>query len=182
MRVGSGAAAAAAPRTPSGSPTIVASVDQATWAGLSLAPGVVAPASPVDGHALVAAGLRDGLRATVAIAGTTVVGAALSRHADGAARADLLALGVAPAWRRQGLAGALLSAHVDGMRPGDVDVVAEIAVGERDPFEPLDGGLRRDIARRLLAAAGFEVAPAPGTVRAADPAAIGAIHRRLGHP
>ena len=151
----------------------------ATWAGLSLAAGVVAPASAADGHALVAAGLRDGLRATVALVGTTVVGATLSRHADGAARADLLALGVAPGWRRRGLAGAMLSAHVDGMRPGDVDVAAEVTVAERDPFDPLDGGLRRDIARRLLTAAGFEVAPASGPVRSADPAAITAIHRRL---
>ena len=47
-------------------PTIVESVDAATWDALTLSPGVIAPSSAADGHALVAAGLRDGLRATVA--------------------------------------------------------------------------------------------------------------------
>jgi ribosomal protein S18 acetylase RimI-like enzyme len=154
-------------------------VDSAIWAGLTLAAGVIAPADPLVGHALVAAGLRDGLRVTVAVEGTTVVGAALSRHADGAARADLLALGVAPGWRRRGLAGHLLAAHIEGMRPGDVDLAAEVAIAERDPLDPLDGTLRRAIARRLLEAAGFSVVPADGPVRAADPAAIAAVRPGL---
>jgi acetoin utilization protein AcuC len=156
----------------SDSPTIIPSVEAATWAGLGLAGGVIAPADPAMGHALVAAGLGDGLRATVAVVGTTVVGAALSRHADDAARAALLALRVAAGWRRRGLAGHLLAAHVDGMRPGDVEVVAEVTVGERDPFDPLDGGLRRDVARRLLEATGFRVTPVAGPAHGADPAAI----------
>ena len=100
------------------------------------------------GHALVAAGLRDGLRATIAVSGTSVVGAALSHHVDGTARADLLGLGVAPAWRRQGLAGRLLAAHVEGRPPGIDELSAEVTVAERDPFDPLDGALRREIARR----------------------------------
>jgi ribosomal protein S18 acetylase RimI-like enzyme len=162
-----------------GAPTIIPSVDAATWAGLRLASGVIAPADPAAAHALVAAALRDGLRATVALVGTTVVGAALSRHADAAARTDLLALGVAPGWRRRGLAGRLLAAHLDHMRPGDVDVVAEVTVAERDPADPLDGTLRRDVARRVLDAAGFRVVPADGPVRAADAAAIRAVRPAL---
>jgi hypothetical protein len=58
------------------------------------------------------------------------------------------------------------------MRPGDVEVVAEVTVGERDPFDPLDGGLRRDVARRLLEATGFRVTPVAGPAHGADPAAI----------
>src|SRR3954454_1734453 len=65
--------AAPAPSTDaSSSARVVADVDAATWDSLSLAPSVIAPASSFDGHALVAAGLNDGLRATIAIAGTTV--------------------------------------------------------------------------------------------------------------
>jgi len=160
------------------SPTIVAAVDAATWAALTLSPGVIAPASATDGHALVAVGLLDGLRATIAVTGTTVVGAALSRLADGAARADLLALGVAPAWRRRGLADALLAAHVAATHSGGGGLAAEVTVAERDPFEPLDGGLRRDLARRILTKAGFEVGPAAAPVRAADSRAFAAVLRR----
>ncbi len=161
-----------------GTPTIVATVDAATWDGLTVAPGVIAPASPADGQALVAAGLRDGLRATVALAGTTVVGAALSRPTDGGSRSDLLALGVAPGWRRNGLAGALLGAHTKAMDAGAGGLTVEVTVGERDPFDPIDGDLRRDIARRLLVRAGFEVTPASAPIRSADPAAFAAVRRR----
>jgi acetoin utilization protein AcuC len=160
-----------------GAPAILPSVDTATWSRLTLAPGVIAPADPAAGHSLVAVGLRDGLRATIAIEGTTVVAAALSRYVEGAAQADLLALGVAPGWRRQGLAGRLLAAHVDGMRPGDVDLVAEVTVAERDPLEPLDRGLRAVIARRLLEVAGFAVGPTDEQLRSADPRAVRAIRR-----
>jgi len=160
-------------------PTIVSDVDAATWDSLALAPGVIAPASAAEGHALVAAGLRDGLRASAAIVGTTVVGAAVSRGEPGSGRADLLALGVAPGWRRRGLAGAILTAHADAVAP-DTDLSAMITVAERDPLDPLDGGLRREIARRILTATGFEIVPAMAPIRAADPAAFGAVLRRRG--
>jgi acetoin utilization protein AcuC len=158
-------------------PTILPDVDAATWERLVLAGGVVAPADPVAGHALIAAGLLDGLRATVAVSGTTVVGAALSQRVDEATHADLLGLGVAPAWRRQGLGGRLLADHAEGRPLGIDELAAEVSVAERDPFEPLDGGLRRKIARRLFEAAGFAVAPADVSLHAADPAAIVAVRR-----
>jgi acetoin utilization protein AcuC len=169
-----------APTPDVGGPAILSAVDRSTWARLTLARGVIAPADPWAAHALVAAGLVDGLRATIAVEGTTVVGAALSRHADGAARADLLALGVAPERRRRGLAGRLLAAHVDSMRPGDVDLVAEVTVAERDTLDPLDGMLRRGIARRLLEANGFVVGEADPAVRRADPGSIGATRSGVG--
>jgi ribosomal protein S18 acetylase RimI-like enzyme len=161
----------------SASPTVVADVDAALWDSLSLAPSVLAPASPFDAHALVAAGLNDGLRATIAIAGTTIVGAALTRGHPGSGRADLLALGVAPGWRRCGLATRVLAAHVEAVS-AETELDAVVTVAERDPLEPLDGGLRREIARRILTGAGFEIRPAVAPLRAADPAAFAAHRQR----
>lgn len=160
-------------RDATGSTSIVVSVDPAAWAAVNVAPGVIAPADPADGHRLVAAGLQDGLRATIAVAGTTVVGAALSHRADGAAAEQLLAVGVAPAWRRRGIAREVLAAHVAG-GPA-VDLTAEVTAAERDPRRPLDRALRRDIARRLLGAAGFDQRDVRGPVRTADPFAVSAV-------
>ena len=97
--------------------TVIPSIDREAWDRLTLASGVVAPADPIDGHALIAAGLADGLRATVAVEGSTVVGAAVSWAADGQGPAMLLALGVAPERRRQGLATSLLGGT--SRRPSD---------------------------------------------------------------
>ena len=158
-----------------GTPAILPLVDPATWDRLTLAAGVVAPAGAPTAHALVGAAALDGARVTAAVDGSTVVGAVLSRFVDGEARTDLLAIGVAPAWRRRGLAGRLLAAHVAGMRPGDTDLVADVTVAERDPFDPLPRDVRRSTAERLLTGAGFRLAPADPGVRAADPGAIRAV-------
>jgi acetoin utilization protein AcuC len=158
-----------------GSPTVLPRVDAAAWDRLSLAPRVVAPTAPAataDGHAIIAAALRDGARVTAAVRGTLVVGLVVSRHADLEARTDLLAVGVAPADRRAGLATRMFRVHVEGMRPGDVEVVAEVTMAERDAVEPLDVRERVSIARRLLTSAGFEVDAADAGIRAIDPGAI----------
>jgi hypothetical protein len=68
---------------------------------------------------------------------------------------------------------------MDAGRPGDVDHEAVVTVAERDPFEPLDARIRATLARRLLSAAGFDVAPADGAIGAADPTAIRARRRSL---
>ena len=151
--------------------TVIPSIDREAWDRLTLASGVVAPADPIDGHDLITAGLADGLRATVAVEGSTVVGAAVSWAVDGQGPAVLLALGVAPERRRQGLATRLLGRHVSAASDG-AGFVAEVTVAERDPREPLDGSVRREIGRRLLGGAGFQESPAEASVRAADPAAI----------
>lgn len=179
----------------SGQPTILPSVDGATWARLAVAAGVISPADPSTAHALVAAGLRDGLRATVAVHDATVVGAALSvasqpggsqpvgspsGRTEGHPRADLLAVGVAPAWRRAGLAGQLLAAHVGDAGAGVVELHAEVTVAERDPLDPLDGSLRRTIANRLLERAGFHISPGDPAVRAADPSVVTAVRPHRG--
>ena len=138
-------------------PTIVGAMDQATWARLSVARGVIAPADHGSSHALIGAGLGEGLRVTAAVVGATVVGAAISSGPADPSGSALLALGVAPPWRRQGLAGRILAAHVEGLAPGAGDLSAEISVAERDPLDPVDVSLRYSIARRLLSANGFEV-------------------------
>src|SRR4051794_23632694 len=95
-----------------GAPAVLAGVDGSVWDRLTLAPGIVPPASAADGYAIVAAALRDGADLTVGVVGTTVVAATLSRGEAGSGGAELLALGVAPGWRRRGLAGAILQAHL----------------------------------------------------------------------
>jgi acetoin utilization protein AcuC len=170
--------AAASPNGPSNeapdgrAPTIAANVDTATWSRLSLAARVLAVSDAGAGHALVTAGLRDGgLVVSVAVQGDLVVGAVASLAARGEAPAPIVALGVAPAWRQQGLADRLLRAHVDA-QPTDGEMVAEVTVAERDAFDPVDGDVRRGIARRLLERAGFSAMTTDPAVRAADPAAV----------
>ena len=155
-------------RLGTGTPTMLADVDAATWAGLTLAPWVVAPADPQAAHALLLSGLADGARVTAAVVGPTVVGLAVSL-VDGESE-ELLALGVAPGHRRQGLAGKLLEAHA----PADRASSAEVTLAERDVLEPLDRADRASIAGRLLTAAGYRVESAAGAVRSVDPSAISA--------
>jgi Histone deacetylase domain len=160
------AAAMPAARPASGTPTILDDVDAATWTRLSLAPQSIAPADPQVAHALVLAGLGSGARATAAVIGSVVVGLAISGVDD--ASEELLALGVEPGSRRQGLAGSLLAAHASS----DLASNAEITLAERDVYEPLDRADRATIARRSLMRAGYRVEAAAGAVRSIDPSAI----------
>jgi acetoin utilization protein AcuC len=167
-------AAAAASPAPSGAPTIVADVDATAWERLRLVPQVVAPADTVAGHRLIAAAFLNGAKVSAAVAGSAVVGICISAGDPGAA--ELLALGVAPALRRRGLAGRLLAAHLTSAEPGR-PIRARIGVAERDVVEPLERSLRMDIARRLLVSAGFVVDRAPDPVGRVDPLAIVATRR-----
>jgi ribosomal protein S18 acetylase RimI-like enzyme len=101
----------------------------------------------------------------------------VSRVECGDTRSELLALGVAPGWRRQGVAGRLLVTHVEAA-PAGVELSAEVTVAERDPLDPIDAHVRRDVARRLLERAGFVITPADPAVRAADPDTVAAARRR----
>ncbi len=56
-------------------------------------------------------------------------------------------------------------------------ITCEVSAAERDPFEPLDRGIRAAVARRLLERAGFEISATDPAVHAADPAAFHAIRR-----
>jgi ribosomal protein S18 acetylase RimI-like enzyme len=84
----------------------------------------------------------------------------------------VLALGVAPAARRQGLGRRLLEAHLAGLRPAEAPLEVTVTAAERDVFDPLSRETRAAIARSLFGAAGFSLGPAPGPVGAAEPAAI----------
>ena len=161
-----------------GSPAILGHVRGDLWSRLQLAPRVIAPLDPVAGHELVAAALatNDGVGVTAAVDGTLVVGLALSAApASWAGERRLLALGVAPSARRQGLATRLLATHLAGLRPGDNPLSALVTAAERDPVEPLPRADRAVITRSLLTRAGFDVSKAPGPPGEAD---SGALHAR----
>jgi acetoin utilization protein AcuC len=168
---GSGAAAAFVPAVAvvEGEPTLLATVDSASWARLTLAPRVVAPADPLAGHAIVAAALADGGRVSAAVVGSTVIGLAVSIPAESGW--ELVALGVAPGWRRAGLGGRLLAEHL-ATTPAGASVSATVTIAERDPIEPALVDERAEIARYLLGSAGFAVGRAEGAVGRVDPSAI----------
>jgi acetoin utilization protein AcuC len=159
--------------SPAGEATLLDPLTAADLARLALAPRVVPPFDPAAAKELLLAALRltDSV-AVAAVAGDAIVGLAVAGP-SGAPR-QLLALGVAPAFRRQGLAGRLLSAlaaQVDG------EVEALVTVAERDPVEPLDHALRASIARRLLERAGFSVEAADAPLMRVDPYAQRATRR-----
>jgi len=159
---------AAAGNAPTGAATLLDPLTEPDLARLAIAPRVVAPSEPGAVKELLLAALR-GSDATMvaAVAGDTIVGLAV------AASGQLLALGVAPGFRRQGLAGRLLTALV-GRVGGQIEAL--VTVAERDPVEPLDHALRASIARRLLERAGFAVEAAASLVEV-DPHALRGIRR-----
>ncbi len=147
-------------------PTILA-MDAEQWARLDLAARVVAPFPTGEAHALLGAAIRDGARVHAAVAGSTVVGLIASAPAGPSGAGEWLALGVAPAWRRRGIATALCDAASGETEPeadgeagqgeGSDARRATITLAERDVVEPLDARLRLAIGRRLLDRAGFAV-------------------------
>jgi GNAT superfamily N-acetyltransferase len=154
---------------PSGEPTILPDVDAESWSGLRLATRVIPPADPSFGHTLVAEALRGSGSTVVsaAVVGSTVVGLAVSHGVDPADDArELLTVGVAPDYRRRGIATSLLKAHA---RSGSF---ATVTLAERDPFDPLPRDVRAAVARRLFERAGFEIGAADEAIRSIDPAAI----------
>ncbi len=163
-----------APAPGGGRPEII-HPDSVSWERLTLAPRVVAPVDPVAGHALIAAAIRDGATLSTAVEGTVVIGLAIAGPPDEHARREVLAMGVAPAFRRQGLATALLEACVASGGSSDAEFTAGITLAERDPVEPLDRGLRGSIARHLLERAGFEIRLSDADLRRADPGAFRAV-------
>ena len=115
----------------------------------------MSPFDPGDARALLAAALADGARVVAAIAGATIVGVALAAPSQTRVATEcVLAVGVAPAWRRAGVATALLRALVGGCPDGH-SMEASFGVAERDVVEPQAIDERRAIARRLLERAGF---------------------------
>jgi acetoin utilization protein AcuC len=161
----------AAPPTASGAgePTVIGAIDVTSWDRLSLASRVVPPSDPSGGHVLIRAAILDGATVSAALDGSMVVGLAIAGPPGDRGGREVLAVGVAPAYRRRGLARALLGALVTN---DDGGLHAEVTIGERDPNEPLERSVRGSVARRLLEGAGFEIRPADDDVRMADSAAF----------
>ena len=149
--------------------TVVPQVTAAVWSRLSLAPRVAPPVDTGAGHALVLAAIRDGAEVVAAVVGDTVVGLAVAGPRESDDHRDLYVLGVAPAHRRAGLAARLLAASSADR--------AEINPAERDPIDPIDVGLRAQIARALLTSAGFAVERIGGPAGSADSSAVTGIRR-----
>lgn len=146
----------------SGQPTIVVELDAALVENLTLAPRTMPPLDPAAGRALLVAALRDGARASGAIAGDRLVGLALIVPADDpASRDELLWVGVAPADRRQGIGSALVAACAGsrGAHGSAARLSARLGVAERDVVEPLPVNDRLRIARRILEGSGFRADP-----------------------
>ena len=94
----------------------------------------------------------------------------IRRRAD-AAR-SVLAIGVAPACRRQGLATRMLAGARRMRSAGPATTwAATVTVAERDPVEPLDRALRGAIAARIYEGAGFRSVAPDRPLREADPGA-----------
>ena len=137
--------------------------------GLGLARRVVAPCDPGDALGLLRAAALDGARVVVAVSGSTIVGVAVAApSATEAAVESLLALGVTPPFRGAGLGRALLRV-LAADRPPRTPMEARIGVAERDVVEPADVDTRLEIARRLLAGAGFTIRATPPDLARDDP-------------
>ena len=153
-------------------PVILHGVTADMWAPLTLAHQVVAPSDPTSAHWLILGAIRVGALVSAAVVGGQAVGVAVTGLAGPGRERDLLALGVAPAFRRRGVGSNLLT--------GSAADAAEIAVGERDPFDPLPIEVRRDISRRLLRRAGFTVDEVRVASRGLDHATIRGTRGRSG--
>jgi GNAT superfamily N-acetyltransferase len=145
---------------PAGDPQIVA-LDPERLGRLRLAPRVIPPADPTDGHALLAAALASPrpVTAIAAVVGDVVAGLAMIGAARPLESAPVLALGVAPELRGRGLGGSLLNAAVEA-HAGPIEAI--VGVAERDPIDPASYSTRIAIGRRLLEGAGFAVTEADG--------------------
>jgi acetoin utilization protein AcuC len=153
-----------------GRPAVVERLEAHVLDRLAIAERVVAPPEPAAAHALLVRALASGAHLTAALEGGSIVGLVVSAASRSDAMADeLLAVGVAPAFRRRGLATAMLERHVAVRRPGDRDLVATVTVAERDPYEPLPRNVRAEIAGRLLEGVGFRRAAVDRAIAAADP-------------
>jgi acetoin utilization protein AcuC len=152
---------------------VIRALSAADLGGLRLAARTVSPFDVADASALLRHAAEGGARVMGALAGDVIVGVAVTAPVDDADE-QLLAVGVAPGFRGDGLGAGLLRRLVEG-RPRGSTMRATVGVAERDVIEPLDVALRIEIATRLLRGAGFELVPVSPDVRRDDPWAIAAV-------
>ncbi len=151
---------------------VLGTVDRETLDRLVLAPRLAANLDPRSLRTILEAAPLD---LTMAVDGATVVGLVASvlddptaPAAPGSAR-SVLAIGVAAAARRQGLATQMLRAHVDAFGDAAARWSATVTLAERDPVEPLDRTLRAAIATRIYERAGFTPGATDRPLGDADP-------------
>jgi GNAT superfamily N-acetyltransferase len=151
---------------------VICPLDTLAVASLEVAPRVVSLADPEDVRGLLVAALADDARAVGAVSDGVLVGVAVAAPSQiEAAVESLLVVGVAPDFRGRGLGRALLASLVEG-RPPRTSLEARIGAAERDVVDPGPLDRRLEVARRLLAGAGFELRrPHPDIVRD-DPSAV----------
>jgi acetoin utilization protein AcuC len=169
---GSPTTAAADPGAVPGSIEIRPSPDRATLETLPIDPRLVAGLAAEDLRSILR-GAGEELRVVAAIGNGRLVGlAAVTTSRTDPGIELLVAVGVTPVARRRGVAGRLMEAAVGLAVARGRRLEAEVALGERDPVEPLDRSVRAAVARRLLERAGFSVEPATDLLGRIDPAAI----------
>ena len=163
-----------------GSPTVIV-LDAAALHRLRLAPRTIAPADPDQAMSILSQAVQAGSTAIGAVDGEVLVGVAVlvsevaGRDVVGPSPEDeLVALGVAPDWRRRGLAASLLDAVVADAEGRGVGLGVRICAGERDVVAPFAVATRLEIADRLLTRAGFARIP---STRVMDPGAA-PVYRR----
>jgi acetoin utilization protein AcuC len=142
---------------------------------LRVAPRVAAPADPAVATQILRAALSDGAVAAGAVVGEWLVGVALAAPGPLDGVDQLVALGVAPEWRRRGVATAMLRALVAEQDRRGRGIAALHTAAERDPLDPLPRAVRRGVAERLATHAGLTVSAAPPEISAVDPEAIVAV-------
>ena len=176
------APAAEAPPAARQAPTLVAPLTPGVLDGLTLAPRVIPPAIPAVAAGILSAALADGAVAVAAVSGEWLVGVALAAPTPVRGADRLVALGVAPEWRRRGLATALLRALVE-LETGRGRALAALhTVAERDPIDPLPRAVRRGVAEELARSAGMGLAAAPPGISSVDPDARLAVASPAGAP
>jgi len=133
--------------------------------------GVLGVAGAGVARSLLRAAAHAGAVIVGAVDGDRLVGVAVGEPASAVNLdvARVLALGVAPARRCQGLGQALLDRLVTEVGGA---AVAEVGLAERDPVAPLSIEVRARIAGTLLKRAGFRVSPAPDPVGRWDATAV----------
>jgi acetoin utilization protein AcuC len=154
---------------------VIVSLDAQTLDRLALAPRTIAPADPRDALALLRSAVSHGAAATGAVVGERLVGVALAAPSREPDVDWLAALGVATEWRGAGLGTGLLSALLDRQDRLARAMLAMYTPAERDVFEPLADGTRREIADQALRRAGFTSLPTPRILAAADENCLAAL-------
>jgi acetoin utilization protein AcuC len=162
-----------------GRPEILDTVDRQTLDRLTFAPRLVANVDPASLRALL---VSQELSLTIAVDSATAVGLVVSAlddpaAPDPAAGRSVLALGVAPALRRQGLATRMLATHVERFGRAGTPWTATVTLAERDPVEPLDRALRSTVAARIYDRGGFSPEEPDRRLRLVDPGALRFVRR-----